>query len=89
LITSYEVDGQRYSDWFDFSQGALELVKPIVEWCNGWGSALNEGKLNANLLAFMEAVEGAAGAKIQWVSYGPVTMRRCACYNWSGYCGGA
>jgi len=26
LITSYEVDGQRYSDWFDFSQGALELV---------------------------------------------------------------
>jgi len=71
LITSYEVDGQRYSDWFDFSQGALELVKPVVEWCNGWGSALNEGKLNANLLAFMEAVEGAAGAKIQWVSYGP------------------
>lgn len=71
LITSYEVDGQRYSDWFDFSQGALELVKPVVEWCDGWGSVLNEGKLNANLLAFMEAVEGAVGAKIQWVSYGP------------------
>jgi len=31
---------------------------------------LNEGKLNANLLAFMEAVEGAAGAKYSG-SYGP------------------
>jgi len=71
LVTAYEVDGESMSDWFDFSQGALERVKPVVQWCAGWEDALVEGKLHKNLLTFMETVEGAVGAKIQWVSYGP------------------
>jgi len=72
-----------------FSQGALELVKPIVEWCNGWGSVLNEGKLNANLLALWRPLKALRVQKYSGFLMVPVTMRRCACYNWSGYCGGA